>query len=156
MANKSILKQAKHSRMCISFLLKPDQAKGKPKTKEKTLITSFKDYSRKQYSNQWHSCKTQTTHTKPNSTCKKKTTLQYSNAISLQISNRISKTTRAKETEWEVNVGNVKIIFKVYNNKTIGQNVHQHISLHKISANARGRIMLRISDASHSQTHVEK
>lgn len=49
MANKSILKQAKHSLMCISFLLKPDQAKGKPK---KTLITSFKDYSRKQYSNQ--------------------------------------------------------------------------------------------------------
>uniref|UniRef100_A0A8D8GYC2 (northern house mosquito) hypothetical protein n=1 Tax=Culex pipiens TaxID=7175 RepID=A0A8D8GYC2_CULPI len=33
--------------MCISFLLKPDQAKGKQTKTNKMLITSFKNYSRK-------------------------------------------------------------------------------------------------------------
>lgn len=42
--------------MCISFLLKKtDQAKGKPNLTKKMLFTSFKNYSRKQYSKKGNS-----------------------------------------------------------------------------------------------------
>lgn len=46
-------KTNKNSRMCISFLLKPDQASKwqKPKLTKEMLITSFKNYSRKTRNN---------------------------------------------------------------------------------------------------------
>lgn len=52
MANKSIFKNQKktNSRMCISFLLETQIKQKANQTKQKKLFTSFKNYSRKQYS----------------------------------------------------------------------------------------------------------
>lgn len=89
--------------MCISFLLKPDQAKGKQTKTNKMLITSFKNYSRKK--NKQYSTVTQLqTHTHTNHTkLAKNTAANFS--IQKTISLQISRNKRNLAKKWQREIG---------------------------------------------------